>query len=128
LKYFESAKKVFSVVESGATISKKTCSREWKVDILARIGKEEIVIEYDGAYWHSEKTSLDTRKSIELLNAGFWVFRLREVGLAPLDITNSKYHEIVVNPFSPKTATVMRTIEAVVKCQSSLGVQYDNLR
>ena len=115
LLYFEAAKKVFEEVYSGVSITDPAWAHSWVVDIYVKTEKERVVIEYDGAYWHSSKISQDKMKSTELLNAGFWVFRLREVGLPALDINNPKYCEITVNPVSAKCDGIMEAIKGVLQ-------------
>lgn len=121
--YFDAAKKYFSDVKSGVELSNPVFSHTWTVDMLIS-STNKIVVEYDGAYWHSRKILQDTKKSLELLNADYWVIRLRETGLISLDISDAKYHEIVVNPLSPKADNVMEQIKNFI---NNTGVQHDSL-
>lgn len=123
LMYFDAAKKYFSDVKSGVELSNPVFSHTWTVDMLIS-STNKIVVEYDGAYWHSRKILQDTKKSLELLNADYWVIRLRETGLISLDISDAKYHEIVVNPLSPKADNVMEQIKNFI---NNTGVQHDSL-
>jgi hypothetical protein len=62
------------------------------VDMLVEDSKlGNIVIEYDGCYWHSREGSLerDERKTLLLKNAGYKVIRLREKGRYHLDLVPS---------------------------------------
>jgi len=54
----------------------------WAVDMLWEDHK--LVVEYDGAYWHSGREEHDQKKSIELAALGYEVVRVREAPLQPL--------------------------------------------
>ena len=56
--------------------------RSMDVDIL--IGSQNLVIEYDGAYWHEDKLDADIEKSEMLKAAGWNVMRVREEPLEPV--------------------------------------------
>lgn len=56
-------------------------------------------IEYDGAYWHKDKTDIDNRKNDILSDAGVYLVRVRECGLADLD---NKYGDIIYRKTSSK--------------------------
>ena len=112
--YYEAVKKEFPSAESGVRVSDQSFSHSWIVDILIRTDNLKAVIEYDGEYWHKSKMDRDIEKSIELLQAGFWVFRLRENGLLSLSINEPKYKEIFVNPLSSKIDTVVETIKTIL--------------
>lgn len=42
----------------------------WKVDVLVQ--SVRLVIEYDGVYWHRDKQEIDARKTVDLIQSGFW--------------------------------------------------------
>lgn len=53
--------------------------RKWLlVDILGEFRGQQVVVEYDGAYWHQGKNEHDVVKTQRLLDAGFVVVRIRE--------------------------------------------------
>lgn len=57
----------------------------WLVDITTELpDSRRLALEYDGAFWHADKSELDTEKSLDLLAAGYLVARLREHPLGPL--------------------------------------------
>lgn len=60
LDHFEAAKKVFGSVRSGAVLrsSEFTTRKRWTADIMATTGGMELVIEYDGDYWHRAPAKL----------------------------------------------------------------------
>ena len=70
----------------------------WKVDIY--FPETKTVVEYDGSHYHSNDCSYtrDKRKSLELLDMGYRVIRVRtylnNTYLTSLDINSSKYFEI----------------------------------
>jgi hypothetical protein len=83
---------------------------------LRRLGGQKLAIEYDGSYWHADKTDLDIEKSRDLLAAGYLVIRLREHPLAPLPIDDPNYMEFVVYSAAPMPH---ETIERVREWASS---------
>lgn len=56
-------------------------------------------IEYDGAYWHKDKVESDNNKNRILSDAGIYLVRVRECGLADLD---KKYGDIIYRKTSPR--------------------------
>lgn len=56
----------------------------WKVDVL--VPSVRLVIEYDGVYWHRNKQEVDARKTVDLIQSGFLVARLRENNLGNLGL------------------------------------------
>lgn len=116
LEHFQAAKEAFASVRSGAVLrsAKFTTRKSWTADILAAAGDAELVIEYDGEYWHQApaKLMVDERKSRDLLSAGYAVVRLREDDLPPLDVTDPRYREIRVYSTAPRPDAVMTEISA----------------
>lgn len=63
----------------------------WSIDIY--ISELNLGIEFDGSYWHKNKTELDKLKTIQLNEVGFNIIRVREEPLKRLsefDIMSSK--------------------------------------
>lgn len=118
LEHFEAAKAVFGSVRSGAVLRSGTFTtrKSWTADILAAAGGTELVIEYDGEYWHKApaKVMVDERKSRDLLAAGYAVVRLRENDLPALSVTDPRYCEIRVYSTAPRPEAVMADISAWV--------------
>jgi len=112
--FYNEACKLFTNVSSSVQISHPSFTHFWTVDILSQIGSKKIVIEYDGKRWHESKTDIDKRKSLELINAGYWVFRLREIGLVSLDIDSEFYYEIEVNPLSKNISRPMEKVFSII--------------
>jgi hypothetical protein len=51
--------------------------RSWRVDMLLP-GTPAVVVEYDGAYWHTEREEHDRLKADDLTTSGYIVVRIRE--------------------------------------------------
>lgn len=99
LEYAEAAAAIWNSVESGQRIHSTSFSNHasWSIDILVTTSDgRRLAIEYDGWYWHKDKTAIDTEKSLDLLRYGCVVWRLRESPLPSLEINDSNYHEITV--------------------------------
>lgn len=94
-----------------------TTRRSWTADISADLDGLTLVIEYDGAYWHSApaKVLTDERKTLDLLAAGHLVVRLREDDLPSLSVDHANYHEIRVY------STAARPQETLAEVQAWLG-------
>lgn len=81
--------------------------KQWRVDITAALPDgRKVAIEYDGSYWHAGKVDKDTEKSLDLLQAGFLVARLREDPLPSLPISDERYAEFVVYATAPQQTTL----------------------
>ncbi|WEV47539.1 zinc-ribbon domain-containing protein [Bifidobacterium sp. ESL0690] len=116
LEYFAEARELFENVRSGVLLKNNSFSRgsAWRPDIICRINDQNIAIEYDGDYWHRTKVDTDTRKTQDLLDAGWIVFRLREHGLASLGNLGNKYKEITVYKEHPEIRKNLELVEAFV--------------
>lgn len=64
------------------------------VDIYLENKTAQVVVEYDGAYWHENKTMKDLAKTKALLAAGYKVVRIRENKLAHLQHNDSSLLQI----------------------------------
>ncbi|MBX7133608.1 MAG: hypothetical protein K1X67_13115 [Fimbriimonadaceae bacterium] len=114
LDHHAAAIAVFGEARSGVVLRDEafTWRAQWSVDISVEVKGRMVVIEYDGAYWHSPeaKRLIDERKTRDLLAAGYVVVRLREDGLAPLEIEDSHYREVRVYSSIPQPVPVMREV------------------
>lgn len=113
LAHFEAASAVFGLARSGATLVRPefTHGARWTVDIAVDVPQgRTLVIEYDGAYWHAGKSATDTAKTLDLLNAGCLVVRLREHPLPPLEVEHVRCLQLTVYGEAPNPAG---TIERV---------------
>ena len=109
LMHHSAAEAIFGAAESGARLSNPDFARQWSVDILV----DKLVIEYDGRRWHAaeDRRIVDTRKTMDLLDAGYTVVRLREDGLESLHIQHPNYREINVSASSPKPSDVINAVK-----------------
>lgn len=104
LDQYEYAMTAFANASSGRAVRHPAFTRRpaWLVDILGALPDgQEVVIEYDGGYWHANKRDVDIAKSLDLLAAGYLVARLREHPLPPLGIAHPRYAEFVVYSAAP---------------------------
>jgi len=65
----------------------EAAGRTWDVDIA--IPSLQLIVEFDGSYWHRSKQAMDRRKAAALTSAGWRVVRVREQPLErlnPLDV------------------------------------------
>ena len=92
-----------SVVATEASLRDvPTTRRDYsRVDILAVLSDgRKLVVEYDGAYWHSDKSEMDAAKTRSLLDAGYLVVRVREAKLPALDLEDPNLLQICgVEPY-----------------------------
>lgn len=72
-------------------------SKSASVDML--IPQPKSVVEYDGAYWHKERTGRDLLKTKALIREGYRVVRVREYPLTKLPTTEG-LHQLRFNPNS----------------------------
>lgn len=60
-------------------------NKTYQIDMLYL--NKKLIIEYDGYYFHKDKSKIDQEKNSNLKSAGFQVIRLREAGLTTIDET-----------------------------------------
>lgn len=70
------------------------------VDGFLKINNKNIVIEYDGEYYHkdNDKFERDERNTKKLLDNGYIVIRMRENNLAHLNIYDDNLYQVNVDP------------------------------
>ncbi|WP_272026930.1 zinc-ribbon domain-containing protein [Kocuria rosea] len=114
LDHHAAAAEMFGAARSGAVLRHEafTTRKSWTVDISATVGDTSVVIEYDGAYWHSAeaKVLVDQSKSADLLAAGYALVRLREDELPSLEIDHPRYSEIRVYSKAPRPQKIMAQV------------------
>lgn len=115
LAYLEALSAIFPSVHSGLLIrsQKFTHARAWRPDIVieADDGSRSVVVEYDGSYWHAEKSEIDTKKSLDLIAADYNVVRLREHPLGSLPVSSDHYLELVAYGLTDDISRIVATIE-----------------
>ncbi|MGW6458393.1 zinc-ribbon domain-containing protein [Streptomyces sp. NPDC055078] len=108
------AERAFGTAASGRALRHQAFTRRsvWQVDIVtSTVPGRELVIEYDGAYWHADKADLDADKTHDLLAAGYLVARLREHPLSPLPIEDPDYTEFTVHSTAPDPDAVINQVQ-----------------
>jgi hypothetical protein len=114
LDHLAAAVEVFGDARSGVVMRHEafTTRLSWTTDISVNVNGNTVVIEYDGAYWHSAaaKVLVDERKSLDMLAAGCVVVRLREDNLPPIAIHNPRYREIQVYSTVSRPRAVMEAV------------------
>lgn len=122
LEHFYAAEARLGNASSGKTIAtgRGLSRRTWRLDIAVNLpGSTQLLIEYDGSYWHRDKSQLDLSKSQALLEEGYWVVRLREHPLAPLPIEHrTHYMEIEVHSAAPDPDGCMQQIRTWIDSKS----------
>ncbi|MFF0747318.1 zinc-ribbon domain-containing protein [Streptomyces sp. NPDC004111] len=115
LDHHAAAERIFGKASSGPSVRDEAFTRRanWLVDITTELADgQRLAIEYDGAYWHADKTDLDVEKSRDLLAADYLVARLREHPLPPLPLSDPAYAEFAVFVSAPTPdATIERVKE-----------------
>lgn len=114
LDHHSAAGDIFGNARSGAVLRSELFNwrKQWTADISVEVKGHNVVIEYDGSYWHSPppKQLIDERKTLDLLAAGYVVVRLRENDLPTLGIENPHYRELRVYSSAPQPLVVMQEI------------------
>ncbi|PWR07356.1 hypothetical protein DKT69_34895 [Micromonospora sicca] len=82
----------------GATVPRTVNGPAWRVDALVSAGGRHLVVEYDGQYWHADKTTLDEMKTLDLLASGHHVVRIRENDLPDLPIRHDRLLQLRHRP------------------------------
>jgi hypothetical protein len=91
---YDELKAVYHDAESGNRLpikwGKSGCAH---IDIL--LPSPNVIVEYDGWYWHKEKFTADTQKTTALIAAGYKVVRVRAKPLEFLDMKDDNLIQIV---------------------------------
>lgn len=69
-------------------------NQKMRCDIV--VAEKNLVIEYDGEYWHQERAELDLDKTQKLLENGWKVMRVRVDNLCSLPMVSDFYREVRV--------------------------------
>lgn len=108
------AVRAFGRASSGQSVRHENFRRRamWLVDITTVLPDgRRLAIEYDGAFWHADKTELDTQKSLDLLAAGYLVARLREHPLGHLSVRDGRYAEFIVHSTAPDPEATIELVK-----------------
>lgn len=74
LEMFDRLKFELPLARHRVKVAPSNSPRGFEVDVLA----ENLVVEYDGSYFHADSTAKDLAKTNDLIADGFWVARIRE--------------------------------------------------
>lgn len=93
---------------------RRTCGTgSWRIDGTAVLPDgRDLLVEYDGAYWHTGKTDVDLRKTIDLLSSGALVARVREHPLPNLPLDAPGLLQI---QFRPQTDTYEMPASEIIR-------------
>ncbi|MFB8168294.1 zinc-ribbon domain-containing protein [Kitasatospora purpeofusca] len=114
LEHHAAAQRVFGAAASGQAVRHDAFVRRsvWTVDITVDLPDgRKLAVEYDGSYWHADKSGLDTEKSRDLLAAGYLVARLREHPLPALPVDDPGYTEFTVHSATPDPDGVLDRVK-----------------
>lgn len=117
IDYYSAALARWGNAKSGSRVhsEKFQIHSSWTVDVLVSLPADKrLAIEYDGSYWHRNKSNIDRVKSLDLLADDFILVRLREAPLPSLQITHPNYHEVTVYPAAQDPARDVARIDEMI--------------
>ncbi|MFQ6226270.1 zinc-ribbon domain-containing protein [Nocardia sp. NPDC002869] len=92
---FAALKEIFDEVEHDARIPVRWGAfNSSRVDIRVCSNGLDVLIEYDGAYWHRNKIDKDTAKTRSLIQAGYHIVRVREGDLPDLALDSPRLLQV----------------------------------
>jgi very-short-patch-repair endonuclease len=91
----------------------------YETDIF--IPEVNVVIEYDGSYWHQDKQETDLKKTAHLNKLGFRVIRVRET---PLPVLQEK--DFLINKSEPIEKSVIEGLLAIISRDLATTENYRN--
>ena len=104
----------FSDAEQGVRVGR------WSVDVL--IPSVSAAVEYDGAYFHKDSLEKDTRKTLDLLERGHRVVRVREQSkqytLPPINTDDPHYLELT-HAYSPDWSGLSDVVDQITSWVTS---------
>lgn len=88
-----------------------------EVDIILYQNNHYLLVEYDGSYWHREKTDMDTDKSRSFLSLGENILhvRIREDDLPELDLLHDRFAQFRHNYHGSESASIADTVRNIEK-------------
>lgn len=86
-----------------------------EVDIILYRNGHYLLLEYDGAYWHRDKTDLDVEKSQLLLSLGDNILhaRIRENDLPNLDLAHDRFAQFQHDYHRSESGTIEGTVQEI---------------
>lgn len=126
---FAAVFKIFADVEHDARLPVRWGKRKTsRIDILVRLQFADIVVEYDGQFWHGTKFDKDTAKTLALLDAGFWVVRVREGNLPNLAVSHANLLQVRRLMRSPVESTLPEIVDWVEQKSGQIEQKSGQLR
>ena len=88
-----------------------------EVDMIFYYNHNYLLVEYDGSYWHREKTDMDTDKSRALLSLGENILhaRIREGELPDLDLAHDRFAQFRHDYHRSEADSIERTVEEIAR-------------
>ena len=83
------------------------------------IESEKVLIEYDGSYWHADKTEQDMRKTVSALQQGYRIIRVRETPLEPMGT-----EDVIVDKSEPISKEQVNQLVKAIFGESNVYCQY----
>jgi hypothetical protein len=80
----------------------------WRVDVL--VPSVNLIIEYDGEYWHRGKQDTDARETRELMHSGYLIARIRENDLPHLDMAHPFLLQVSSRPSVVRLADTVHVL------------------
>ena len=86
-----------------------------EVDMIFYYNHHYLLVEYDGSYWHREKTELDTEKSRALLSLGDNILhaRIRENDLPELDLAHDRFSQFQHSYHATESDSIEHTVKEI---------------
>lgn len=108
----------FTVTAHGMRLSQLKYSSGYRgveVDILLYQRGHYLLVEYDGNYWHRDKTESDTEKSRLLLSLGDNILhvRIRENDLPELDLVHDRFAQFRHSYHASESGSIERTVKNI---------------
>lgn len=86
-----------------------------EVDMIFYYNHRYLLVEYDGSYWHREKTELDTEKSRALLSLGDNILhaRIRENDLPDLNLAHDRFYQFRHDYHATESDSIEHTVKEI---------------
>lgn len=86
-----------------------------EVDIILYQNNHYLLVEYDGSYWHRDKTEADTEKSRLLLSLGDNILhtRIREDELPDLDLVHDRFAQFQHDYHASESSSIEATVKEI---------------
>ncbi len=113
---------VYYLEKNGVKTIHSYKEKGYELDIY--IPLKNIAIEYDGYFWHKNKTKMDLAKNLNCKNDGIKLYRIRE-GLSPLNDTSRDY--IVDKNQEDLGKVIQKVLSEIVGFSIDIDLKRDNI-